>query len=89
MLMMTTITPRQMKRSHVDNDLTYPISKHLRQQLISRAWSVRNTKKFKRNDQEEEEQAQYHCQVFFEIISINIKMLIRCCCCQVKQEIAR
>jgi len=45
---MTTITHRQMKRYHIENELTYPISRSIKQKLISRDWSLQNSKKFKK-----------------------------------------
>ncbi len=73
MLIMTTIPRRQMKRYHIDNELTYPISKNIKRQLISRDWSVQNSKKFKRNSEKEDEQQQYHCQVYFKLFPSTLK----------------
>jgi hypothetical protein len=61
-----------MKRYHIENELTYPISKNVKQQLISRDWSLQNSKKFKRNNEKEEEQ-QYHCQVYLKLFPSTLK----------------
>jgi hypothetical protein len=71
---MTTITRRQMKRyHHIDNELNYPISKNIKRQLISHDWSEQNTKKFKRNYEEEQE---YHCQVYLKLFPSTLKCSI-------------
>ncbi len=70
---MTTITHRQMKRYHIDNELNYPISKNVKQEFISRDWSLQNSKKLKRINEKEEEQQQYHCQVYLKLFPATLK----------------
>ncbi len=63
-----------MKRyHHIDNELNYPISKNIKRQLISHDWSEQNTKKFKRNYEEEQE---YHCQVYLKLFPSTLKCSI-------------
>jgi hypothetical protein len=61
-----------MKRYHIDNELNYPVSKNIKQELIDREWSVQNFKKLKRINEKEDEQ-EYHCQVYLKFFPSTLK----------------
>ena len=62
---MTMINQRQMKRYNLDNELTYPISKKIKKEFLSKDWSIQKRKKF-----HEEE---YHCQVYLKFFPSTLK----------------
>ncbi|CAF0872982.1 unnamed protein product [Rotaria sp. Silwood1] len=82
MLIMATITHREMKRCYIDDKITFPISKSIKRlrdydeqkQLIKCDRSLEHRKKIQRiNEKEEEQQQQYHCQVYLKLFPSTLK----------------
>lgn len=69
---MTSIKSRQMKRIHIENQLTYPIAKSIKRQLLSRTWSIENNKKLKTNH-DDIEQRFAHCYVYLKFFPSTLK----------------
>lgn len=84
MLLMATITHRTMKRYYIDDKFTLPISKGIKRlreyqeqnQLIKRDQSLEHRKKFQKIHEKEDEQQQYHCQVYLKLFPLTLKCSI-------------
>jgi len=78
---MATIAHRQMKRCYIENDLNFPISKNLkrlRDYQDKHDWPLEYRKKVKRSNkiEDEEQQQQYHCQVYLKLFPSTLKCSI-------------
>lgn len=72
---MTTLNHRQMKRYHIENHrFDYPISKKIKQEIISNDWSLQKTrKKLKKIHDNQHFEQEYFCQVYLKFYPSTLK----------------
>lgn len=62
-----------MKRFQIENQFAYPISKSIKRQLLSHAWPIENSKKFKKNASHEQQQHRSHCFIYLKFFPSTLK----------------
>ncbi|CAF1663044.1 unnamed protein product [Adineta ricciae] len=87
MLIMATITRRQMKRHSIEHNFTFPLArnfKRLRDYSSKHDWTLEYKRKLKKSyhrkeedkDEEQQQQQQYHCYVYLKFFPSTLKCSI-------------